>query len=38
MTVHHNRVAIHDLNAMVKLAGYDSGYLDQTRPLTDIEP
>jgi CRP-like cAMP-binding protein len=36
VTVLQHRVVIHDLNGLVKLAGYDAGYLDQAQPLTDI--
>ena len=36
MTVHQHRVVIHDMKGLVSLAGYDAGYLDQARPLTEI--
>jgi CRP-like cAMP-binding protein len=37
ITVKEHRVVIDDVKGLMKLAGYDSGYLDQPRPLTEID-
>lgn len=36
VAVRHNRVFIDDRNSLVKLAGYDAGFLDQATPLTQV--
>jgi len=37
ITVKVHSVTINDLKGLMKLAGYDSGYLDQPRPLTELD-
>jgi CRP-like cAMP-binding protein len=37
ITVKEHRVVIEDAKGLMKPAGYDAGYLDQPRPLTEIE-
>ena len=37
ITVKEHRVVIDDVKGLMKLAGYDAGYLDQPRPLTEID-
>jgi CRP-like cAMP-binding protein len=37
VTVKEGRVEINDVKGLMKLAGYDSGYLDQPLPLIDLD-
>ena len=37
ITVKEGRVEINDVKGLMKLAGYDSGYLDQPLPLIDLD-